>query len=123
MQNVARIFNLAKQDVAGYEAYADQLATTFKGNRKLLEDVLDGLFHIAWADNNLNPSEEALLADVAKRFGFTETGVRGIDARQALAEKRNHTMPWESVRIDQPLSQAGDGEPSRQSCRPRRGIC
>src|SRR5262249_30217703 len=47
MQNVARIFNLAKQDVSGYEAYADQLATMFEGNRKLLEDVLDGLFHIA----------------------------------------------------------------------------
>src|SRR6476660_2433948 len=35
MKNVARVFNLAKQDVAGYEAYAEQLATMFKGNRKL----------------------------------------------------------------------------------------
>ena len=33
MKNVARVFNLAKQDVAGYEAYAEQLATMFKGNR------------------------------------------------------------------------------------------
>jgi DnaJ like chaperone protein len=41
MKNVARVFNLAKQDVAGYEAYAEQLATMFKGNRKLLEDVLE----------------------------------------------------------------------------------
>ena len=51
MKNVARVFNLAKQDVAGYEAYAEQLATMFKGNRKLLEDVLEGLFHISKADN------------------------------------------------------------------------
>src|SRR3984893_12881778 len=43
MKNVARVFNLAKQDVAGYEAYAEQLATMFKGNRKLLEDVLESL--------------------------------------------------------------------------------
>ena len=50
MKNVARVFNLAKQDVAGYEAYAEQLAAMFKGNRKLLEDVLEGLFHIAKAD-------------------------------------------------------------------------
>ena len=49
MQNVARVFNLAKQDTTGYEAYADQLATMFKHNRKLLEDVLEGLFHIAKA--------------------------------------------------------------------------
>src|SRR5690242_12932390 len=33
MQNVARVFNLAKEDATGYEAYAEQLATIFKGNR------------------------------------------------------------------------------------------
>ncbi len=62
MKNVARVFNLAKQDVAGYEAYAEQLATMFKGNRKLLEDVLEGLFHIAKADDHLHPREEQFLA-------------------------------------------------------------
>ena len=41
MENVLRVFNLAKQDVVGYEAYADQLASLLKGNRKLLEDVLE----------------------------------------------------------------------------------
>jgi len=71
MKNVARVFNLAKQDVAGYEAYAEQLATMFKGNRKLLEDVLEGLFHIAKADEVLDPREEQYLAGVAKRFGMT----------------------------------------------------
>jgi DnaJ like chaperone protein len=89
MHNVARIFNLAKQDPAGYEAYAEQLATMFKGNRKVLEDVLDGLFHIAWADNELHPREEEFLARVAKRFGFTETEFTHIEARQALTEERN----------------------------------
>ena len=48
----------------------------FKGNRKLLEDVLEGLFHIAWADNRLDPREEQFLAQVAKRFGFTDTEFR-----------------------------------------------
>ena len=62
MKNVARVFNLAKQDVAGYEAYAEQLATMFKGNRKLLEDVLEGLFHIAKADEHLHPQRGAVPA-------------------------------------------------------------
>ena len=101
MQNVARIFNLAKQDVAGYEAYAEQLATMFKGNRKLLEDVLDGLFHIAWADNNLQPSEEEFLAQVAKRFGFSEAEFNAIKARQALAEKRN---PYHALGVNPDVS-------------------
>ena len=89
MQNVARVFNLAKQDTTGYEAYADQLATMFKHNRKLLEDVLDGLFHIAKADEVLHPSEEEFLGQVAKRFGITETEFSYIKARHLTAAKRN----------------------------------
>ena len=40
--NVRRIFNLAAQDVAGYEAYAGQIAGLFRGNPAMLEDILDG---------------------------------------------------------------------------------
>jgi DnaJ like chaperone protein len=89
IKNVARIYNLSRQYVAGYEAYAEQLAAMFKGNRKLLEDVLEGLFHIAWADNRLDPREEQFLAQVAKRFGFTDTEFSYINARHVLAEQRN----------------------------------
>ncbi len=89
MTNVARVFNLAKLDVAGYEAYAEQLAVMFKGNRKLLEDVLEGLFHIAKADRVLHPNEELFLARVAKRFGITETEFSYIKARHAAPTKRN----------------------------------
>ena len=89
MKNVARVFNLAKQDVAGYEAYAEQLATMFKGNRKLLEDVLEGLFHIAKSDDQLHPQRRAIPGQVAKRFGITETEFSYIKARHVVASKRN----------------------------------
>jgi len=89
MTNVAHIFNLAKRDVTGYEAFADQLAAIFKGNRKLLEDVLEGLFHIAKADRVLHPNEVQFLAQVAKRFGITETEFSYIKARHAAPTKRN----------------------------------
>jgi DnaJ like chaperone protein len=81
MENVSRVFDLAKQDVHGYEAYADQLASLLKGNRSLLEDVLEGLFHIAIADGVFDPSEEKFLADVAQRFGFTLTEFSHVKAR------------------------------------------
>src|SRR5262249_58685337 len=42
MENVSRIFNLAKQDIVGYESYASQLASLLKDNHRLLEDVLEG---------------------------------------------------------------------------------
>ena len=61
----------------------------FKGNRKLLEDVLEGLFHIAKADRVLHPNEERFLAQVAKRFGITETEFSYIKARHAAPTKRN----------------------------------
>ena len=89
MKNASRIFDLAKQDVGGYEAYAKQLASLLKGNRNLLEDVLEGLFHIAKADGVLHPDEEQFLAEVAKRFGFTDTEFSYIKARHVIAAKRN----------------------------------
>jgi len=101
MKNVARVFNLAKQDVSGYEAYAEQLAAMFKGNRKLLEDVLEGLFHIAKADEQLHPGEEQFLAQVAKRFGFTDTEFSYIKARHVIAAKRN---PYDVLGIDPSIS-------------------
>jgi DnaJ like chaperone protein len=101
MKNVARVFNLAKQDVSGYEAYAEQLATMFKGNRKLLEDVLEGLFHIAKADDELHPGEEQFLSQVAKRFGFTDTEFSYIKARHVIAAKRN---PYEVLGVEPSIS-------------------
>jgi DnaJ like chaperone protein len=101
MKNVARVFNLAKQDVAGYEAYAEQLATMFKGNRKLLEDVLEGLFHIAKADETLHPNEELFLKQVAKSFGIADTEFAYIKARHVAAAKRN---PYDVLGIKPTIS-------------------
>ena len=58
--NVRRIFNLARQDTAGYEVYAAQIARAFRDNPAMLEDILDGLFEIAKADGVLHPGEQAL---------------------------------------------------------------
>jgi DnaJ like chaperone protein len=101
MKQAARVFNLAKQDVAGYEACAEQLVIVFKGNRKLLGDVLEGLFHIAKADEALHPEEEQFLAQVAKRFGFTDTEFRSIRARHVVDDKRN---PYEVLGVEPSVS-------------------
>ena len=69
--NVRRLFNFARQDTAGYETYARQIANLFRGRPAILEDVLDGLFEIATADGVLHPGELSFLARVADIFGFT----------------------------------------------------
>ena len=81
---VARVFNLAKQDVAGFETYARQIARLFDKGSGLLEDVLDGLFHIAKADDAIHPAELNFLESVAKIFGFSTAGFARIRARHVL---------------------------------------
>ena len=102
-QNVSRIFNLAKQDIAGYESYAEQLANMFKDNRALLEDVLEGLFHIATADGLLHEDEEHYLKQVAKRFGFTRDEYKIIRARFLPEDQRS---PYRVLGVASDISDA-----------------
>ena len=71
-QNVARVFDLAKRDARGFEPYAQQVARMFKKGHPVLEELLEGLFHIARADGKIHDAEIAYLAEVARIFGFTE---------------------------------------------------
>ncbi|MCX2697805.1 J domain-containing protein [Ochrobactrum chromiisoli] len=82
--HVVRLYNLAQQDVAGYESYARQLAGLCRAgddNCHLLEDILDGLFHIATADGYVHEKEMAFLSSVAEIFGFDEEGFERIALR------------------------------------------
>ncbi len=80
---VARVFNLAKQDVAGYDSYARQIARLFHAKASTLENVMDGLFHIAKADGTLHPAELIYLENVAQLFGFSAHDFTRIKARHA----------------------------------------
>ncbi len=84
--NVRRIFNMARQDTAGFEHYAQQIARLFVGNPAVLEDVLDGLFEIAKADGVLHPSEAQFLERVAEIFGFAPNEFRRIRASHFAPE-------------------------------------
>lgn len=70
IKNVARVFDQAKRDVAGFDAYARQLAQMFDERHPVLEELLDGLFHIARADGEVHEAEIAFIRDVAGIFGF-----------------------------------------------------
>jgi len=84
--NIRRIFNLARQDIAGFEYYAGQIAQLFVGNPAMLEDVLDGLFEIAKADGVLHPEEAKFLERVAEIFGFAPNEFRRIRASHFAPE-------------------------------------
>lgn len=83
-RNVARLYNLAKQDVAGYQAYAARVAGmcgSGHANCAMLEDVLDGLFHIAKADGLIHEKELEFIANVADIFRVDEAHFDQILAR------------------------------------------
>ena len=108
--NVQRIFNMARQDIAGYEHYAGQIAHLFVGNPAVLEDVLDGLFEIAKADGVLHPCEAQFLERVAEIFGFAPGEYRRIRASHFAPEL---TDPY----VILGLSYAADDEELKQTYR------
>jgi DnaJ like chaperone protein len=77
---VRRFFDLARQDTAGYEAYAVQIARLYAAQPAVFEDILDGLFEIAAADGVLHPDEERFLERVADIFGLSPGEFRRIRA-------------------------------------------
>jgi DnaJ like chaperone protein len=78
---VKRLFDLAKSTSHGFEAYARQIGDVFKDEPTLLEDVLDGLFHIAKADGAVHEAEFAYVQSVASTFGFNDHDFDRIAAR------------------------------------------
>ncbi|MEI8146197.1 MAG: TerB family tellurite resistance protein [Alphaproteobacteria bacterium] len=81
---VTALFDLAKQSVAGFDAYAMQLAQLLKAEPKALEDLLDGLFSIATADSAVHEAELAYLAEVARLFAISDADFEAIKARHVI---------------------------------------
>jgi DnaJ like chaperone protein len=87
--NAARVFNLARQDIAGFDAYARKIARLFnpEGHRicaddhHVLVDILEALFQIATADGSYHAGEDAFLAHVADTFGLDDTCFNIVRAR------------------------------------------
>lgn len=80
-KNAARVYNLARTDVAGFEGYAQQIAVMFARDKRVLELLLDGLFHIALADGILHPQELEFLERVKEIFGVSDRSFRSLRAR------------------------------------------
>jgi DnaJ like chaperone protein len=85
-QQVDRIFKLAQQDVAGYEAYARKIRRFFATSPDTLEHVLDGLFFIASADGFVHQDELEYLRNVSNIFGFDEARFEQIAAQHVVLD-------------------------------------
>jgi DnaJ like chaperone protein len=86
-RNVARLYDLAQQDTAGFELYAERMARLCGSGREncaMLSDILDGLFHIAKADGVLHDGEGAFLKRIAEIFKIDDAHYQAILARHVI---------------------------------------
>lgn len=104
----ARVFNMAREDVAGFEDYARRIAGMFRAEGKpcgvdsVLCDLMEGLFHIATADGDYHPAEDAFLTRVAEIFGMDRAQFSRLRARH-VADAPPDPYVVLGVSPDQPL--------------------
>ena len=106
IENVNRIFDLACAAIRpGSKAMRSRSPSFSRPASPVLEQLLDGLFHIAKADGKVPQAEIDYLRRVATIFGFEEVCVRAVSAAPSLG----HRVPRERS-----LLRAG-GKPGRMS--------
>jgi DnaJ like chaperone protein len=107
--HAAHVFNLARQDIAGFDAYARKIARLFNpeggricaDSRSILIDILEGLFTVALADGSYHEGEDAFLAHVADIFGLDDPCFRAVRARLVEGAPRD---PYDVLGIPQNAS-------------------
>ena len=98
---IARFFDLARQTTLGYERYARLIARKFRARPAVLEDVMDGLFHIALADGVITDEEHMFLKSVCDIFGFSEREFKRIQIAHC---GRASDDPYLILGIDEDIS-------------------
>ena len=96
LDQVGKIFNKAKEESAGYESYAKQIAQIYRGNINVLEEVINILFYIAEADGNVSESEHKMILHIAQIFELTEIQFNSIKESRKSSDKLNPYIVLES---------------------------
>lgn len=101
---IRRLYELASQDTAGFEIYAESVARMLKGEPDLKANVLECLLMIACADGILHPAEEAFLRTVGQAFGISCEEFRRIRAHFVRdADDPYHVLGLEPTVSEQDL--------------------
>ena len=96
IDQVGKIFNKAKEESAGYEPYAQQIAQIYRGNINVLEEVINILFYIAEADGNVSNAELKMIEHISQIFGLTEVQFNSIKESRKSSDKLNPYVVLES---------------------------
>lgn len=100
---IGRFFDLARQTTLGFERYAAIIARKYRAQPAALEDVMDGLFHIALADGIVTDDEMAFLEKTAEIFGFSD---REFSRIRTAHVGRASDDPYLILGVDEDISDA-----------------
>ena len=104
-KNAARVFDLARQDVAGFDAWARRIAAMFPPGDPVLADVIEGLCIIAVADGGMHENEILFIDEVGRIFGLPAERVAAIRLRH---DRQSDCPPCDvlGIPLDAPLPEA-----------------
>lgn len=86
---IAKVFDLARQDVAGYESYATRIQKLFRGRPEMLDDIFEALFILSISDDEFHENEALMLEDIRGIFGLPESFYRCLKNRYGLNGDRD----------------------------------
>jgi DnaJ like chaperone protein len=87
LQHVSRVFDQARRDSQGFEPYASQIASMFRDNPAVLEELLFCLAHVAKADGVMHPAEVEYLRAVSKIFALDDSAFERVTEIELGPEK------------------------------------
>ncbi|MDB4238843.1 TerB family tellurite resistance protein [Alphaproteobacteria bacterium] len=96
IDQVAKIFNKAKEESTGYEPYAKQISEIYKDNLNVLEEVINVLFYIAEADGEVSNNEQVMIQNIAYIFGLTQSQFESIQESRKSSDRLNPYIVLES---------------------------
>lgn len=77
---IRRLYDLAKQDTSGFEAYAERIGRLLRDEPGITRCVLECLIYVACSDGILHPAEDEFLHTVAEKFGISKAEFRKMRA-------------------------------------------
>ena len=90
IDEVSKLWELAKETTDGYELYARQIYNSFKNESEILVKILDLLFEIAKSDGIIKSEELNYLEVVSKIFNLDEKTFR-----QLFAQHKSEGNPYD----------------------------
>jgi len=96
-RTAAGVFNNARDAATPTSAYTAQIRTLFGHRPDRLRDLLALLMRIAWADGRCDPSEEALLREIAGQLGLS---ARDYEQARALFARYDVGAAYALLEVD-----------------------